>query len=183
MTEKKTIVLGITGSIAAYKAADLCSQLSKSGYDVHVIMTEASLKFIGSQTFQTLSKNPVITNLWDIEEWKPGHISLAEKAALLAIVPATANFIGKYTNGIADDALSTYALSHTGTVLIAPAMNPRMWGHPATQANVSILKERNVKFIGPETGIVACGDIGQGRMSSVKDILSIIQNINHKTNL
>ncbi len=174
---KKTIVLGITGSIAAYKAADLCSQLSKKEYDVNVIMTDSSLKFIGSKTFQTLSKNPVITNLWDVEDWKPEHIALADKVAIFAIIPATANFIAKYANGIADDALSTYALSHTGKVLIAPAMNPRMWSHPATQANVSILKERNVNFIGPDFGIVACGDSGKGRMSNVNEILSEIEKL------
>jgi phosphopantothenoylcysteine synthetase/decarboxylase len=171
---KKTIALGVTGSIAAYKAADLCSKLVQADFEVIVIMTEAATKLVTPQTFLTLSKNPVITDLWKIPDWRPGHIELAERAEIFAVVPATANFIGKYTNGIADDALTTYALSHTGKVLIAPAMNPKMWRHPAVQTNVKILKERGVEFCGPAAGRVACGDDGEGRMESVNTIFETI---------
>ncbi len=176
----KTIVLGITGSIAAYKAADLCSKLSKvKDVEIYVIMTKASLEFIGEQTLLTLSKHPVVKSLWEIPEWKPGHIELADKVDLFVVVPATANIIAKFANGIADDALSTFALSHTAPTFIAPAMNPKMWAHPATQNNFEILKERGVKFIGPDTGMVACGDIGAGKLSDVDTIYqTIIKELN-----
>jgi len=171
---KKTIALGVTGSIAAYKAADLCSKLVKADFNVVVLMTQAATKLVTEQTFLTLSKNPVITDLWEIPEWQPGHIALSEKADILAVIPSTANFLGKYANGIADDALTTYALSHIGKVIVAPAMNPKMWKHPAVQANVKILKERGVSFIGPAKGRVACGDDGEGRMEEVENIFDAI---------
>ncbi len=161
---KKTIALGVTGSIAAYKAADLCSKLVQSEFDVVVLMTQSAIKLVTPQTFFTLSKNPVITDLWDIPEWRPGHIALAEKASLLVVVPCTANFIGKYANGIADDALTTYALSHSGKVILAPAMNPKMWKNSAVRKNLDVLKERDVDFVGPAKGRIACGDDGEGRM-------------------
>ena len=173
-----SIVLGITGSIAAYKAAGLCSQLVKDGHEVIVLMTASAQKLVAPHTFLTLSKNPVITDLWDIPDWRPGHIAVAERVDLLAVVPCTANFLGKYANGIADDALSTFALSHTEKVLLAPAMNPRMWNHPAVKANCETLKGRGVEFIGPVPGDVACGIMdGEGRMSEVTDIHNAINAI------
>lgn len=175
--KKKTIVLGVTGSIAAYKAADLCSKLSQSGYDVHVIMTESATKLVTEQTFLTLSRNPVVSSLWDIPDWKPGHIELSERAVLLVIAPCTANFIGKMASGIADDALSTYFLSHTGKVLVAPAMNPRMWSNRIVKMNCEKLKDAGVKFVGPGKGKVACGDEGEGRMEEVAEILSAIKKL------
>jgi phosphopantothenoylcysteine synthetase/decarboxylase len=180
MAEKTqtTVALGVTGSIAAYKAADLCSKLVQNGFNVVVLMTESAQKLVTAQTFLTLSKNPVITDLWEIPNWQPGHIALADQAELLIVAPCTANFIGKYTHGIADDALSTYALSHTGKVLLAPAMNPKMWKHPAVQANCEVLKNRGVEFIGPEPGRVACGsDSREGRMSEPTAILDKTQSI------
>ena len=171
---KTTIALGVTGSIAAYKAADLCSKLVQADFDVVVLMTQAATKLVTEQTFLTLSKNPVITDLWETQEWQPGHIALAERAELLVIAPATANFIGKYTNGIADDALTTYALSHSGKVIIVPAMNPKMWAHPAVQANITTLKKRGVIFCGPADGRVACGADGTGRLERVETILNSI---------
>ncbi len=171
---KKTIVLGVTGSIAAYKAADLTSQLVKNGKDVVVIMTTAAQKLVTPQTFLTLSRNPVVTDLWSMPEWQPGHIELADRAKLLVVVPCTANFLGKYANGIADDALTTYAISHTGKVMVVPAMNPKMWKHPAVQQNVKTLKSRGVEFIGPVSGHVACGDDGEGRMEEIPAILAKI---------
>ena len=125
----KVVVLGVTGSIAAYKAVDLTSMLVKVGVDVNVIMTEAARKIITEQAFFTLSKNRVVTDLWTIPDWKPGHIELAEKADLFVVAPCTANFMGKYVNGIADDALTTFALSHTGKTVLAPAMNTNMWNN------------------------------------------------------
>ncbi|MBR0458746.1 MAG: phosphopantothenoylcysteine decarboxylase [Victivallales bacterium] len=169
-----TVVLGVTGSIAAYKAADLISRLAQKGVDVHVIMTASAQKLVCPQTFLTLSRNPVVTSLWDMPDWQPGHIALALRANLLVIAPATANILGKMAHGIADDALSTYFLSHTAPVLVAPAMNPRMWANPAVQDNVALLKKRGIAFIGPEAGHVACGEQGTGRLASIDDILSAI---------
>ena len=175
--EKKKIILGVTGGIAAYKSADLCSKLTKEGYDVHVIMTENAQHLITERCFLTLSRNPVVCSLWDVPDWKPEHIELSEEADLLVVAPCTANFIGKYTHGIADDALTTTALAFAGEVLLAPAMNTRMWNAPAVQANCAILKERGVHFVGPAGGRLACGDIGLGRMSEVSDILYEIKKL------
>lgn len=169
------VALGVTGGIAAYKAADLCSKLIQAGHQVQVLMTECATKLVGERTFLTLSRRPVITSLWDAPEWRPEHVALAERAALLVVAPCTANFIGKYAHGIADDALTTYALAHSGKVLLAPAMNPNMWRHPAVQDNVSLLAQRHIEFIGPEAGRVACGDDGPGRMAEPSDILAKIQ--------
>jgi len=169
------IVLGVTGSIAAYKAAEVVSTLTQAGVDVHVIMTAAATKLVQPQTFFTLSRNPVITSLWDQPEWEPEHIALAEQARLLVVAPATANFLAKLAHGIADDALSSYAVSHTGPVLVAPAMNPRMWGQRAVQENCRILRERGVLFVDPEEGPVACGGEGIGRLASPAAIVRAIQ--------
>lgn len=170
----KVIAFGVTGSIAAFKAAELVSMLSKTGFDVHVIMTKSARRLVTERTFFTLSQNPVVTNLWDLPEWKPGHISLAEIAKLLVIAPCTANCIAKLANGIADDALSTYALSHKGPVLLAPAMNPAMWTHPAVVANCETLRQRGVLFVGPATGRLACGTEGIGRMEDCQIIFDKI---------
>lgn len=166
-TESKppAVALGVTGSIAAYKACDLASRLRKLGLDVHVLMTESATRLVQPRTFLTVSGNRVVTSLWDIPDWQPEHIALADRAQLLVVAPATANFLGKLAHGIADDALSTVALSHEGPVLVAPAMNPRMWAHPSVQANCALLAERGVRFVGPESGLVACGDEGVGRMA------------------
>lgn len=172
--EKKVIVLGVTGSIAAYKAAEITSCLVKKGLEVQVIMTDAAQKLICPQTFMTLSRNPVITSLWEIPDWQPGHIALAMRASALLIAPATANILAKMAHGIADDALSTYCLSHTGPVFVAPAMNPRMWEHPATVENCRILRSRGVVFIGPDSGHVACGENGTGRLAPVQDIVDSV---------
>ena len=175
--EKKKIILGVTGGIAAYKSADLCSKLTAAGYDVHVIMTASAQQLITQRCFLTLSRNPVICSLWDVPEWKPEHIELSESADLCVIAPCTANFIGKYTHGIADDALTTTALAFTGTMLLAPAMNCRMWRSPAVQDNCAILRKRGVHFIGPEIGRLACGDEDVGRMSEVPQIVEKIQQL------
>jgi len=169
----KNIVLGVTGSIAAYKAADLTSQLTKQGCDVHVIMTSDALRFITELPFKTLSRHPVVTDLYDEEEgWKPTHIKLADEADLLLIAPATANTIAKLALGIADDALScvALALNPNARLLIAPAMNGKMWLHGATQHNVATLKSRGAEFIGPEEGLLSCGYEGLGRLWPVEKV-------------
>ncbi len=171
---KPCVVLGVTGSIAAFKAAEIASALAKAGVDVHVIMTASATKLVQPQTFFTLSRNPVTTSLWETPEWEPEHIALAERAAALVIAPATANILAKMAHGIADDALSSYAVSHDGPVMVAPAMNPRMWRQAAVQANVEILKRRGVRVIGPDTGIVACGDFGTGRFVAPAVVTSAV---------
>jgi phosphopantothenoylcysteine decarboxylase len=173
MSEPKTIVLGVTGSIAAYKAADLTSLLTKRGQSVHVVMTSDALRFITPLAFKTLSRHPVVTDLYDEEEgWKPAHIQLADEADLLLIAPATANNLAKLAAGLADDALTciALALNPKAKILIAPAMNGKMWSHPATQRNVSTLKERGAEFIGPEAGLLSCGYEGLGRLWEVDKI-------------
>ena len=170
----KNVVLGVTGSIAAYKAAELASQLTKQDCDVHVVMTADALRFITPLPFKTLSRHPVITDLYDEEEgWKPTHIKLADEADLLLIAPATANTIAKLALGIADDALSciALALNPRARVLLAPAMNGKMWLHPATQQNAATLKARGVEFIGPEEGLLSCGYEGLGRLWPVEKVV------------
>jgi phosphopantothenoylcysteine decarboxylase len=174
MSTTRNIVLGVTGSIAAYKAADLTSQLAKLGHSIHVVMTADALRFITPLAFKTLSRNPVITDLYDEEEgWKPTHIKLADEADLLLIAPATANVIAKLAHGLADDALTciALALNPRARVLLAPAMNGKMWLHPATQENVATLKKRPVEFIGPEEGMLSCGYEGIGRLWPVEAIV------------
>jgi phosphopantothenoylcysteine decarboxylase len=169
----KRIILGVTGSIAAYKAADLTSQLTKHGCDVYVIMTADALRFISPLAFKTLSRHPVVTDLYDEEEgWKPAHIQLADNADLLLVAPATANTIAKLALGLAGDALGcvALALNPKARVLVAPAMNGKMWLHPATQQNVATLKSRGAEFIGPEEGLLSCGYEGLGRLWPVEAV-------------
>jgi phosphopantothenoylcysteine synthetase/decarboxylase len=175
MNAAKKVVLGVTGSIAAHKAADLTSQLTKQGCSVHVVMTTDAQRFITPLPFKTLSRNPVIADLYDEEEgWKPAHIRLADEANLLLIAPATANVIAKLAHGIADDALTciALALNQGAKTLIAPAMNGKMWLHAATQKNVATLKERGAEFIGPEEGLLSCGYEGLGRLWPVDAVAS-----------
>ncbi|HEV2695883.1 MAG TPA: flavoprotein [Verrucomicrobiae bacterium] len=167
------IVLGVTGSIAAHKAADLASLLTKAKADVRVVMTADAQQFITPLPFKTLTRNPVVTDLYDEDEgWKPTHISLADEADLLLIAPATANVIAKLAHGLADDALSciALALNPKAKLLIAPAMNGKMWLHAATQANVATLKKRGAEFIGPDEGMLSCGYEGVGRLWPVDQI-------------
>ena len=170
----KTVVLGVSGGIAANKAAALCSKLTQAGADVHVIMTENATEFVTPLSFMTLSRNPVVTGLFNIPEWRPEHVALADIADIAVIAPATANIIGKIANGIGDDALSTFMLTFYSKVFIAPAMNPRMYNNPAVQENIAKLKERGFQFIGPEAGHVACGAAGMGRMCEPDKIMEIL---------
>lgn len=169
----KKIILGVTGSIAAHRAVDLASLLVKAGHDVHVVLTRDAQRFITPLPFKTLSRNPAITDLYDEEEgWKPAHIRLADEADLLLIAPVTANTMAKLALGIADDALSciALALNERARVLMAPAMNGRMWQHAATQQHARTLRGRGVEFIGPEEGLLACGYEGVGRLWPVDAI-------------
>jgi len=173
MSRKKNIVLGVTGSIAAHKAADLTSLLAKAGHSVHVVMTADAQRFITPLPFKTLSRHPVVTDLYDEEEgWKPLHVRLADEADLLLIAPATANLIARLAHGLANDSLTciALALNPDAKTLIAPAMNGKMWLHPATQQNVATLKSRGAEFIGPEAGMLSCGYEGLGRLCPVEDI-------------
>ena len=166
------VVLGVTGSIAAYKACELVRLLVKRGDDVHVVMTEHARAFVTPLTFQTLSRNPVECDLFeDPRDWKPGHISLAA-ADLVVVAPATANVLAKMAHGIADDLLSSTLLATKAPIVVAPAMNTGMWENPATQANVVALAARGVRVVQPGTGDLACGTEGAGRMAEPADILS-----------
>lgn len=168
------ILLGITGSIAAFRAADIASQLVKAGHQVHALMTRHATEFIGPLTIQTLTRNPVLASLEDEKRsWIPGHIDLADRADLFLIAPATANCLALLANGGAPDSLSsTYlALPRDTPVLIAPAMNGKMWLHPATQRNVEQLKADGCHFIDPTEGDLACGYQGIGRLADVDTIV------------
>jgi phosphopantothenoylcysteine synthetase/decarboxylase len=169
------IVLGVTGSIAAHKAVDLASLLTKAGHAVQVVMTRDAQQFVTALPFKTLSRHPVITDLYAEEEgWKPAHISLADAADLLLVAPATANCLAKLAHGLADDALTciALALNPQAKVLMAPAMNGHMWLHPATQQNVQTLRDRGARFIGPEAGLLSCGYEGIGRLWPVEQIVA-----------
>jgi phosphopantothenoylcysteine decarboxylase/phosphopantothenate--cysteine ligase len=167
----KSVVLGVTGSIAAYKSAELTSLLVKQGHEVFVVMTQDATEFISPLTLQTLSKNPVMTSFFDEKEsWRPGHIELADRANLLVIAPATAHIVAELAHGLADHPLAAIALATRAPILLAPAMNGKMWQNAATVENVEKLKGRGIEFIGPEEGMLACGYEGIGRLWKVNDI-------------
>ena len=173
MRVSRNIVLGVTGSIAAHRAADLASLLTQQKCSVRVVMTADAQRFITPLPFKVLTRQPVVTDLYDEEEgWQPTHIRLADEADLLLIAPATANVIAKLAHGMADDALTciALALNPKAKILIAPAMNGKMWLHPATQANAATLKARGVEFIGPDEGMLSCGYEGVGRLWPVEAI-------------
>ena len=171
----REIVLGVTGGIAAYKSAEVVSRLRHLGANVHVIMTKNATEFVSPLTFQTLSANQVVTDTFQAPEyWNVEHVALAKRAEVFVIAPATANIMAKMACGIADDMLSTTVLATKAPVLLAPAMNTGMWTAAATQANLKTLQERGIQFIGPESGILACGDEGAGRMSEPETIVAAI---------
>lgn len=168
---KKCVVLGVTGSIAAYKAAELVSRLKKRDIDVRVIMTEAAMKFIAPLTFETLSMNPAVTDMFSRETpWEVEHIALAKRADVFVVAPASANFIGKFAAGIADDMLTTTVMATKAPVMIAPAMNTNMYESAAVQENIGILRRRGCEFIEPESGLLACGDTGRGRLAEPAEL-------------
>lgn len=172
-----TIVLGVTGSIAAYKAADVASALVKRGHAVHCVCTPAALEFVTRTTLLTLSRNPVVVSFDDeASTWVPLHIELAQKADLLCVLPATANTMACMAQGLAPNALTSLYLAARCPVLFFPAMNGQMWDHPATQANAAVLSARPYhQIVGPdESGILACGDEGKGRLVSLEKVLEAI---------
>ena len=174
----REIVLGVTGGIAAYKSAEVVSRLRHLGANVHVIMTKNATEFVSPLTFQTLSANQVVTDTFQAPEyWNVEHVALAKRAEICVIAPATANIMAKMACGIADDMLSTTVLATKAPMLVAPAMNTGMWTAAATQANLKTLQERGIKFVGPDSGILACGDEGAGRMSEPETIVAAICDI------
>lgn len=176
--ESKEVLLGVTGSIAAYKAVELVSRLIKLGASVNVIMTENATQLVSPLTFQTISRNPVMVDMFaEVDEWQPGHISLADKADILVIAPATANIVAKLAHGIADDMLSTTALAVRCPILVAPAMNCHMYDNPIFQENLEILRRHNFAFVEPEYGQLACGYEGKGRLADMEKIIQKIQRL------
>ena len=174
----KNAVLGITGSIAAYKACELTRLMVKAGWNVRVIMTAAAQKFIAPLTFQTLSRNPVGLDQFALpENWEPGHISLAERADVFVIAPCTANCIAKLAHGLADDLLTATALATRAPIVIAPAMNDGMWENVATRENLQILRRRGVSIVEPNDGELACGTCGKGRMAEPQEIFKQLAHI------
>jgi phosphopantothenoylcysteine decarboxylase/phosphopantothenate--cysteine ligase len=174
----REILVGVTGGIAAYKTAALVSRLVQAEAAVSVVMTEAATRFVGPLTFQTLTSRPVYVDQFAAPEiYHTDHIALADRAEIVVVAPATANIIGKLAHGIADDLLSTIFLAVDVPVLMAPAMNVRMWNHPAVQANVAALGAWGVQFVGPATGRLACGTSGKGRMAEPDDIFAEIVKI------
>ena len=172
----RTILLGVTGSIAAYKAAELVRLFMKNGDNVHVIMTPAACEFVRPLTFQTLSRNPVeIEQFAAPAQWKPEHISLAECADLVVVAPATANTLAKMRFGIADNLLTATLLATRAPIVVAPAMNTGMWENPVTQENIAALKARDVRVIEPDDGELACGVSGKGRMPSPESIFEAVK--------
>jgi len=172
----REILLGVTGGIAAYKAADLTSKLIQAGANVSVVMTDSATRFVGPTTFEALTNRPVHHSLFSPQEHSRGeHIGLAERAELLIVAPASANFLGKLAHGLADDLLSTLMLAYEGPTLIAPAMNTKMWSKPAVQRNLEQIKADGYQIIEPGSGWLSCRDQGPGRMAEPKEILKAAQ--------
>lgn len=174
------VTVGVSGGIAAYKAAELVRILQQQAVDVHVVMTAAAQQFIAPLTFAALSGHRVITGLWNSDGAVPNansaieHIAEAQTTELLVIAPATADILARLAQGMADDFLTTMALATPAPIVLAPAMNVQMWSHPATQANLAILRQRGARIVAPETGPLACGMVGEGRLARVEDIAAAV---------
>ena len=174
-TAARRVLLCVCGGIAAYKSAELVRRLRAAGCEVQVAMTDNAQRFVGAQTFQALSHRPVRNSLWDEHaEAAMGHLELAGWAQRVIVAPATANTIAKLAHGMADDLVSTLCLATEAPLAIAPAMNHRMWRHPATQANVAVLRSRGVQVIGPDAGPLAEGESGLGRMAEPAAIVAAL---------
>jgi phosphopantothenoylcysteine decarboxylase / phosphopantothenate---cysteine ligase len=172
----REIVVGVSGSIAAYKAADVVSKLVQGGAGVTVVMTRAATQFVGPLTFQTLTRRRVFVDQFDLDAISdPTHISLTDKAELVLLAPATADLLAKAAHGIADEMLTALLLAVDCPVLVAPAMNERMWNHPATKDNVKILEKRGYQFVDPGKGFLACGHYAKGRLAEPADILESVK--------
>ncbi len=172
----RELIVGVTGSIAAFKSAEVVSQLVQRGAGVTVVMSRAATQFIGPLTFQTLTRRRVMSDPFDLESVvDASHISLTERADLVLVAPATANFLAKAAHGLADDMLTSLLLAVRCPVLVAPAMNDRMWTHPAVQENLATLRKRGVRFIDPGTGFLACGSYAKGRLAEPAQIVSEVE--------
>ena len=184
MIKDRHIILGVTGGIAAYKAAEITSRLKKAGAKVHVILTKAAQNFITELTFRELSGLPVNAGMWErAAEWQTEHIALADQADLALVAPATANLIAKVAAGIADDMLTTVLLATDAPIFIAPAMNSKMYLNPATQKNIAELKRRGIRFIEPDSGLLACGAKGVGRLREPSEIVGEVEKFFDKSSL
>ena len=174
---KKSIVVAVTGGIAAFKSAAMVSRLVQDGFAVRVVMTQSATQFVGSATFRALTGQAVVTDLYDDSFSLGAHIEIARDSDLMCVVPATANFLGKAAGGIADDLISTLYLCFAGPVLVAPAMNVEMWNHVAVQRNISQLIEDGVKFVDPQEGWLSCRTKGVGRMAEPETIIKAISDL------
>lgn len=174
---EKNIVIGVCGSIAAYKVPSIIRKLQEQGWNLRVIMTKSAKKFITPLTFETISKNQVYTDMFKKDVWEISHISLSDFARVILVVPATANIIGKVACGIADDLLSSTIMAFSGKVIFAPAMNVRMWENPIVQGNVEKLKNFGYSFVGPDTGKLADGRTGAGRLADINKIIDAVEKI------
>lgn len=184
MLNGKTILVGITGGIAAYKICELIRKFKKNGANVKVVATPNSLNFVTKLTLQNLSQNEVYVQEFDVKNWKPEHISLADEADVMVIAPATANTISKIAQGIADNLLTSIACAFSKKMIIAPAMNCNMWNNSIIQENISKLKSLGVEFLEPESGFLACGYIGKGRLCSIDKIYdSVVESLNYSHKL
>lgn len=173
---KKRLLLGVTGGVAAYKAAELARLLTQNGMHVQTVMTQAACRFVGAVTFQSLTGNPVYTDLWDANAAQNmAHINLSRDAGLILVAPASADFIAKLAHGMADDLLTTLCLARDCPLMIAPAMNRQMWENPATQRNLSRLRQDGIIITGPASGEQACGEVGMGRMLEAAELAEIVQ--------
>ena len=173
---EKNIVVGVCGSIAAFKVPSVIRKLQDNGWNVKVIMTESATKFITPLTFETISKNPVYVDMFKRDaQWEISHISLSNFGKILLVIPATANIIGKVASGIADDLLSSTIMAFSGKVIFAPAMNVRMWENPVVQENVAKLKRLGNVFVGPEKGKLADGTEGTGRLAEIEKIVETVE--------
>ena len=178
MLDKKNILIGVTGGIAAYKVVEVASRLKKAGANVRVMMTRAATEFVSPRTFQEITGNAVFVEMFgDAAHFHVAHVALADFADLVLIAPATANFLAKAAHGIADDLLTTTILAFDKEILIAPSMNTKMYENPATQANLAILKARGVKILEPASGNLACGVVGKGRLPEPEEIFATIEKI------
>ena len=177
MTNAPEVVLGITGSIGAYKAGDLVRQLKDTGYTVTCVMTHRATQFIAPLTLQALSERKVYLDMFDLESPQIIHTTLADRARLVLVAPATANILGKFANGLADDLLSCILLATRAKLLFAPAMNVHMWQHPSVQRNVTTLKRLGVRFVGPDVGKLACGYEAIGHLAEAEEILRVVKQL------
>ena len=184
MAENKRLLLGVTGGVAAYKAAEAARLLTQQGIDVTTVMTESACHFVGPATFQSLTGNPVYTDLWETNAMQNmAHINLSRTTELILIAPASADFIAKLANGLADDLLTTLCLARNCSLMIAPAMNQQMWKNPATQRNVSMLRQDGAIVIGPADGLQACGETGMGRMLEASELAEAVHSFFHMEKL